>query len=79
VFFNYSKVSAVPLKTPALVPWGTAVPRLGTADLDRLFTSNFRRVEKVYNARNIFLIGIMHVSQNVSIRWEINFYDKNTC
>ena len=21
----------------------------------------------------------MHVSQNVSIRWELNFYDKNTC
>jgi hypothetical protein len=21
---------------------------------------------------------IMHVSQNVSIRWEMNFYDKNT-
>ncbi len=27
---------------------------------------------------NIFLI-IMRVSQNVSIRWEMNFYDKNTC
>jgi hypothetical protein len=24
-------------------------------------------------------IIIMHVSQNVSIRWEINFCDKNTC
>ena len=23
--------------------------------------------------------GIMQLSQNVSIRWEINFYDKNTC
>jgi hypothetical protein len=22
---------------------------------------------------------IVFVSQNVSIRWEINFYDKNTC
>jgi hypothetical protein len=23
--------------------------------------------------------NIMHVSLNVSIRWEMNFYDENTC
>jgi hypothetical protein len=30
------------------------------------------------NQVTIFIF-IMRVSQNVSIRWEMNFYDKNTC
>ena len=41
------------------------------------------RVVKIFELSKIYKmtpkIGIIPVIQNVSIRWKINFYDKNTC